>query len=381
MEVSRGTIYLRGTTWTIGYTAGHRRIREAIGSNRQMAEAVLKKRIVEAIEDRHFDKRNTGRIPFSEFADTYMDRCISVLKSAKTERIRVKYWQRHFGSRQLGDITTAELQDWQAQKRATNKPATVNLMLGRLRHMFNRALDWEVLSDSPMKRIKFLRENNARLRYLSIEECGRLLAGCGVDHMRGIITVALHTGMRLGEILSLKRADIDFVTGVLTVRNSKNGESRHIPMDSTVTALFKQTPKQSNSDYVFPSPSGERWSCNQKAFRHARARAGLVDLHFHDLRHTFASQWVMNNGDLYALRGILGHKSIAMTQRYAHLSPAYQRAMVDRMEAIWAEPKPVPITAAVLPQSGPTRRPVSAAQPRAAVRMPSAPPQRRISSR
>jgi len=356
MEVSRGTVYLRGDTWTIGYTVGGHRVREAIGSNRRMAEAVLKKRIVEAIEDRHFDKRNTGRIPFSEFADTYMDRCISALKSAKTERTRVNYWQRHFGSRQLGDITTAELQDWQAQKRATNKPATVNLMMGRLRHMFNRALDWEILSESPMKRIKFLRANNARLRYLSIEECGRLLAGCGVDHMRGIITVALHTGMRLGEILNLQHADIDFRTGVLTVRNSKNGESRHIPMDSSVTVLFKLLSKQSNPDYVFPSPTGQRWSCNQKAFRHARARAGLVDLHFHDLRHTFASQWMMNGGDLYALRGILGHKSIGMTQRYAHLSPAYQRAMVDRMEAIWVKPAPISTEPPKPQRSRPLRR-------------------------
>ena len=112
-----------------------------------------------------------------------------------------------------------------------------------------------------------------------------------------------------------------------------------------MTALFKQTLKQPNYDYVFPSPTGERLSCNQKAFRHARARAGLADFHFHDLRHTFASQWMMNGGDLYALRGILGHKSIAMTQRYAHLSPAYQRAMVDRMEAIWAK------------SAKPTRRP------------------------
>jgi integrase len=356
MEVSRGTVYLRGGTWTIGYTVGGRRVREAIGSNRQMAEQILKKRIVEAIEDRHFDKRNTGRIPFSEFADTYMDRCISILKSTKTERIRVLFWKRIFGNRPIGQITTAELQDWQAQKRATNKPATVNHMMSRLRHMFNRAIEWELLDESPMRRIKFLRENNARLRYLSIEECGRLLDGCGVAHMRGIITVALHTGMRLGEILDLKHPDIDFVTGVLTVRSSKNGESRHIPMDSSVAALFKWIPKQSNSEYVFPSPSGERWSCNQKAFRHARSRAGLVDLHFHDLRHTFASQWMMNGGDLYALRGILGHKSIAMTQRYAHLSPAYQRAMVDRMEAIWAKPAAAMDKAPVPPRPRPSRR-------------------------
>ena len=371
MEVSKGVIYLRGKAWTIGYTVGGRRIREAIGTNRQIAEAVLKKRIVECIEDRHFEKRNVGRVPFSEFADTYMARCITVLKSAKTERIRVLYWKRFFGNRPIGQIKTAELQDWQAQKRATNKPATVNLMLGRLRHMFNRALDWELLSESPMKRIKFLSPNNARLRYLSIEECGKLLDGCGVDHMRGIITVALHTGMRLGEILNLKHPDIDFVTGVLTIRSSKNGESRHIPMDSTLKILFKGVPKQTNSDYVFPSPSGERWSCNQKAFRHARSRTGLTDLHFRDLRHTFASQWMMNGGDLYALRGILGHKSIAMTQRYAHLSPAYQRAMVDRMESIWAKPVPFPTKTAVPSRTKPIHRPVPPAQPRQATRMQS----------
>jgi integrase len=373
------TPYLRGCIYTIGYKVGGRRIREAIGTNRQMAEAVLKKRIVEAIEDRHFDKRNTGRIPFSEFADIYMDRCISVLKSIRTERIRILYWKRIFGNRPIGQITLSELQDWQAQKRAINKPVTINLMLGQLRHMFNRAIEWEMLDENPLRHLRFLQMNNARLRYLSIEECGRLLDGCGVDHMRGIITVALHTGMRLGEILSLKLPDIDFVTGVLTIQNSKNGESRHIPMDSTVTALFKQTPKQSNSDYVFPSPTGERRSCNQKAFRHARSLAGLVDLHFHDLRHTFASQWMMNGGDLFALRGILGHKSIVMTQRYAHLSPAYQCAMVVRMEAIWSKPEPVSLEAAVLPRSRPMRRPVSLAQPRPASKVSESPGQRRTS--
>jgi integrase len=339
MQVSRGSVYRRGEVWTINYTAGGRRVREAIGTNRLMAEAVLKKRVVEAIEDRHFDKRNVGRVPFSEFAETYITRCTSVLKSAHSERNRVLFWKDVFGNRPIGQITAAEIQDWQARKRQVNKPATVNRILCRLRHMLNKAVEWEQLDESPMKRLKFLRENNARLRYLSLEECETLINACLVPHMRAIVTVALHTGMRLGEILDLKRPDLDFATGVLTVRDSKNGEKRHIPMDSTVVSLLSQFPGMPGSDYVFPSATGGRWACNQKAFRNARARAGLVDLHFHDLRHTFASQWMMNQGDLYALKEILGHKSIAMTQRYAHLSPAYKRAMVDRMEQIWAKPQ------------------------------------------
>jgi len=338
LQVSRGTVYLRGETWTIGYTVGGRRVREAIGSNRQLAEAVLKKRIVEAIEDRHFDKRNVGRVPFSEFAETYIERCISLLKSAKTERDRVQFWVRELGNRPIGQITRAELQDWQARKRQTCKPATVNRIMCRLRHMFNRAVDWDLLDQSPMKGIRFLPENNARLRYLSREECDRLVVSCLAPHLRAIVTVALHTGMRSGEIRNLQWNDLDFDSGFIIIRDSKNGEPRHVPMDSTVVDLFRNYARTPGSDFVFTNAAGGRLGWLQHGFRKALARAGLHDLHFHDLRHTFASQWMMAGGELYAIKDILGHKTIAMTQRYAHLSPAYKRAMVDRMEQIWAKP-------------------------------------------
>jgi integrase len=329
---------LRSGTWTIGYTVGGHRVREAIGSNRQLAETVLKKRIVEAIEDRHFDRRNVGRVPFSEFAETYMARCTALLKSVKTERDRVKFWIREFGSRPIGQITRAELQQWQATKRQTCKPATVNRIMCRLRHMFNRAVDWELLDQSPMKGIKFLPENNARLRYLSREECDLLVESCIAPHLRAIVVVALHTGMRSGEIRNLQWNDLDFDSGFIIIRDSKNGEARHVPMDSTVVELFRNYPQTSGSEFVFTNATGGRLGWLQHGFRKALVGAGLTDLHFHDLRHTFASQWMWAGGELYSLKDILGHKTIAMTQRYAHLSPAYKRAMVERMEQIWAKP-------------------------------------------
>jgi integrase len=322
----------------INYTVDHRRVRESIGTNRQMAEAVLKKRIVEAIEGRHFNVRNEGRIPFSEFAVIYIDRCISVLKSVKTERNRVDFWIREFGNRPIGQITHAELQDWQARRRQVNKPATVNRIMCRLRHMLNMAVQWQLLDQSPMRRLKFLKENNARLRYLSLGECDRLIAGCLAPHLRAIVTVALHTGMRSGEIRNLNWRDLDFDSGFLIIRDSKNGEPRHVPMDSTVVQLCRNYPRTPGSDFVFTNAAGGRLGWLQHGFRKALLRAGLSDLHFHDLRHTFASQWTMAGGELYSLKDILGHKTIAMTQRYAHLSPAYRRSMIDRMEQIWAKP-------------------------------------------
>ena len=189
-----------------------------------------------------------------------------------------------------------------------------------------------------MKGIKFLPENNARLRYLLREECDRLVESCIAPHLRAIVTVALHTGMRSGEIRSLQWNDLDFASGFIIIRDSKNGEPRHVPMDSTVVDLFRNFPRTSGSEFVFTNAAGGRLGWVQHGYRKALVRAGLCDLHFHDLRHTFASQWMMAGGELYSLRDILGHKTIAMTQRYAHLSPAYKRKMVERMEQIWAKP-------------------------------------------
>jgi integrase len=149
--------------------------------------------------------------------------------------------------------------------------------------------------------------------------------------------------MRSGEIRSLQWRDLDFDSGFIIIRDSKNGEPRHVPMDSTVVDLFRNYPRTPGSQFVFTNAAGERLGWVQHAYRRALARAGLSDLHFHDLRHTFASQSMMAGGELYSLRDILGHKTIAMTQRYAHLSPAYKRAMVDRMEQIWTKSSVQPV--------------------------------------
>lgn len=122
-------------------------------------------------------------------------------------------------------------------------------------------------------------------------------------------------------------------------------------MDSTVVALLRDWSRTEGSDFVFTNAAGSRIGWLQHGFRKALGRAGLSDLHFHDLRHTFASQWMMAGGDLYVLRSILGHKSVAMTQRYAHLSPAYKRAMVDRMEQIWAKPANRPAEMPMVPEN------------------------------
>jgi integrase len=338
MASGRGTVYMRNGQWTINFTMNGKRVRETIGRTRLIAERVLQMRMAEAMENRYFSKRNLGRMPFREFAELYLERSVPQMKSARSERIRVLCWVRHFGSRPLGQITHFEILELQRQSRARLRPATTNRNLGRLRRMLNVAVEWNLLEESPMKNLKFLAENNRRHRYLSVPESERLIQACVSPRVRAVVHILLHTGMRLGEALNLRWQDIDFSVGLILIRDSKNGQPRHIPMDAAVVDLLNSYPRHPTSDLVFANAHGGKFKGIREGFKNARDRAGLVDLRAHDLRHTFASQWVMAGGDLYLLKEILGHKSILMTQRYSHLSPQFTRSAVNLLDKIFMIP-------------------------------------------
>jgi len=338
--MGNGTIYKRGNSWCVGFTVNGRRVRETVGPNKKIAQKVLSLRMTQVLENRYFPpNRQVGRMPFNEFVQMYLERVVSLMKSIRTERNRVKRWVKDLGMRPIGQITRAEIESWRREKMSRCKPATINRDLSRLRHMLNIAVEWELLEKSPMQGIKFLRENNARTRYLSVDECHRLIDSCMAPHIRAIVTVALHTGMRLGEILNLRWQDLDFSSGFILVQDSKNGQARQVPMDSMISTLLRSWPRL--SDLVFTSVlTGGRIVDVRTGFLNACKRAGLTDLHLHDLRHTFASQFVMAGGDLYILKEILGHKSLAMTTRYSHLSPTYKIKAIDRMNTLWAGAQP-----------------------------------------
>src|SRR5436853_2496889 len=254
--MGNGTVYKRGNSWCVGLTVNGRRVRETVGPNKKVAEEVLSLRMTQVLENRYFPpNRQLGRMPFNEFAETYLERVIALMKSIRTKRDRVKRWMRQFATRPLGQITRAEVETWRREKMSKCRPATINRDLSRLRHMLNIAVEWELLEESPMQGIKFLRENNARTRYLSLEECQRLIASCIAPHIRALVGVALHSGMRLGEILNLRWYDLDFSSGFILVRDSTNGESRHVPMDATLFALFRAYPRRLGTALVFSSSS------------------------------------------------------------------------------------------------------------------------------
>ena len=158
----------------------------------------------------------------------------------------------------------------------------------------------------------------------------RLLSG----HLRPIVTIALHTGMRRGEIFSLKWEQVDLEHGFILLDISKNGERREIPINTTLEYLFKDLPHSVESMYVFAGKNGNPLTDIKNSFHAALKKAGILDFRFHDLRHTFASHLVMAGVDLTSVKELLGHKDITMTLRYSHLAPGHKRKAVQVLDRI-----------------------------------------------
>jgi integrase len=164
---------------------------------------------------------------------------------------------------------------------------------------------------------------------------GTGLLACCSPSLTPIVLTALHTGFRTSELLSLTWADVDFRRRAITVRAgyAKNGESRSVPMNNRLrTALKLARISRAEDGPVFCTPQGAPYRNFRTAFERAVHKAGIVDFTFHDLRHTFASRLVMAGVDLPTVQALLGHKTIAMTLRYTHLSSDHKQRAVGKLE-------------------------------------------------
>jgi len=251
-----------------------------------------------------------------------------IKKSWQRDVLSIEKLRSFFQEKYLYEITPLGIEKYKEKRVQEVKPATVNRELACLKTLFNKAIEWGKLEFNPMKRVKLLKENNQRIRYLEEDEIKRLIENCS-DHLRPIVLLALNTGMRRGEILNLKWDDIDFRQKIIYIRNSKSGEKREIPMNDIVITTLQQMKKISCGPYVFTNKEGRPFQKVYKGFKAALRRAGINNFTFHDLRHTFASHLVMNGADLKTVQELLGHKTFNMTLRYAHLSPDYKRKAVD----------------------------------------------------
>ena len=331
-------LYQKDGNWFIDYYANGRRKREKVGTSKSLAEIVLKKRKVELAENRYLDIKKEQRVKFEDFSEEYLELHSKHKKSYYTDTKIVGLLKRLFGGKYLYEISSLDIERFKSQRAKEVSPATVNRALAVLKSMFNRAILWGKAEHNPCKGVKLFKENNQRLRFLEREEVDKLLSNC-CEHLRPIVIVALHTGMRKGEILGLKWRDIDIKRNMIYLADTKNGEKREVPMNDIVQKTIIGVLKHPESQYIFCNNDGQPYGDIKKSFLTAVNKSGIINFHFHDLRHTFASQLVMAGVDLNTVRELLGHKSLEMTLRYSHLSPDHKKRAVDvlgkRMDTFW----------------------------------------------
>jgi len=327
-------IYERNGKWYIDYYYKGRRIRECVGTSKVLAKQALQARKGEITQGRFRLQEEKEDIPFKEFVEEYLAYVKSYKKSYRRDEIYVDHFRRFFGKYLISEISPLLIERYKQKRLKEVKPATVNRELSSLRHIFNMAIKWGRLKTNPIGNVKFLKEEKLPLRVLSENEMNRLLEECS-PWLRSIVFTALNTGMRMGEILGLEWRHVDLDLGIITVERSKSKEFRNIPLNEGMMELLRTLPRKSS--YVFPNEEGKMFNNIHKGFYAAVRRAGLPHTRFHDLRHTFASQLVMNGVDLVTVKELLGHREITTTMRYAHLNVQHKQKAVEKLPRIRAK--------------------------------------------
>lgn len=256
-------------------------------------------------------------------------------QTAKELTTELGRWQNHIAPI-LADIPLEKiknLQILQLQKTLEQKklsPQSVYHCLSLVRRVLKRAVEWE-LYDGPVPKFRMPKFDNRRMRFLSDTEAKRLLDALQTksEMWRDIALFALQTGLRAGEIYTLRPFDVEIAQKSLKIYDSKNFSTRIVPLNETALAIVKKYKKRSRSNTPLFHEQGKLPETSYRIFRDTVKQcgfnAGITDRRervcFHTLRHTFASWLVQNGTPIAIVSNLLGHKNIKMTMRYAHLSP------------------------------------------------------------
>ncbi len=247
-------------------------------------------------------------------------------------------------------ITSEDIQAWlleQSEERGWT-PATRNRYRDAFSLVFRKAVENHMLMVNPATLVKAKPEHNERIRFLSEAEEGRLLTALSSDwpqHVQAFL-VSIHTGMRAGEQFQLKWRDVSLERRLISLPKTKTGKARHIPLNAVACSALQERRRtqrgnearqevkgadHAESEYVFRDAGRDPQHNYRRWFNEALSEAKIKDYSWHCNRHTFASRLVMVGVDLRTVAELMGHNSIQMTMRYAHLAPQHNRAAVDRL--------------------------------------------------
>jgi site-specific recombinase XerD len=316
--------------WWIRYIDAQGRFRREKAGTKGAAIDLYRKRKNEALEGRKLpEKLRRAMVTFGEIAKDALTYSKSNKLSYSDDVYRMETllgWFRDYPA----DCIAAQDVERQFEQQAWT-PATMNRHRALLSLTYRLAIRNGKVKENPARLVRHRLENNGRIRFLSHEEETQLRttieATC--PERMAELTLALNTGLRMSEQYRLRWQDVSFTRRTLTIARSKNGETRHVPLNrAALGALTSLEKGAKGSEFVCGGAvEPRRW------FEPVVETANLSAFSWHCLRHTFASRLVMAGVDIRTVQELMGHKTIAMTVRYAHLAPKHTLAAVERLDA------------------------------------------------
>ena len=290
---------------------------------------------------------------FGEAADYWLKTHSEAACDSHDDNVgRMKHLREEFGSMLLSQITTQRIAEFRAAKKATTKtdkdgkvvarwtPSTINRMLALLRKTLNDCATWGYLKAAP--KVKLLPVPEQDFDYLQRDEIERLLGWTAenADGEFALYAAAVYTGARMGELYGLRWSDVNIDGGRITLRRSydreytKSKRIRRVPINRQLSIILREWRGRCPLDeLVFPRDDGTMRIRERPpaGFNEHLAGARCHAITFHDLRHTAASHMVMAGMHLRTVQNILGHSTIQVTERYAHLATDFMSTDVDRL--------------------------------------------------
>ncbi len=259
-----------------------------------------------------------------------------------------KHLAPRFDDKRLNEISTFDLEQFKSDlSKLGLAPATVKQMLVEFRQMVNKAILWGMYEGTnPIKGVKMPTLQNQRSRFLTYKEAKLLLVELNKvsPQLHDMALLSLHCGLRAGEIFNIKGQDLDFENDLLNISDPKNKQSRKAFMTKAVKAMLSRYVPETPSEYVFKDKRhGGKIKAISKTFRLLVDKIGwnngITDLrqrvYFHTLRHTFASWLAIQGNTLLTIKELMGHKTLEMTLRYAHLMPDQKRKATLNLEKVF----------------------------------------------
>ncbi len=323
--------------WVKLYVNGRRQSFKC--DSKSQAAALYGRLKAEQREGKYFTKQKA--LPFQEIAREYVQAVDARRRRQGDDAARMHRWITAFGEQDAMTISPRQIERVLMNLQAEGKqPATLVRHLAVLKATFNRAKRLGLMKENPATLVKTPKVNNMLVRYLTAEQESTLLEQLPFQY-RPVVQIAINTGLRQGELLQLTWRDIDWNAGILTVQETKAGDKRRMPMNSTVLSVLTSLRELCAIQPTEPIfPHGARYL--RRSFERAVKAAGLLPFRFHDLRHTFASRLAMQGANDRTLMALGGWKSPAMLSRYAHLSPAHLFQAVEGLTRLGTAPKTVP---------------------------------------